>query len=203
MDDGTGPRRLNKIDRVIGKYELADLGDELERCWLREGRDGASTRELARDFNRRVLAVAVDRSDAFTLSDDVGQLYEQLTDETAGDGTLVRSRMEQSGIDVDEVTSDFVSHQTVYRYLTEHRGVNRSEVGDEERRRKAIETIQRLRGRTTAVTEQNVENLRSTEVLSIDEFSVLNDIQILCEKCGRNYDVVELIEQGGCVCERD
>lgn len=203
MDGGTGSGRQPKIERVIDRYGIDGLDDELERRWLGEDGNGASTRELAHDFNRRVLAAAVDDSDAFTLSTDVGQLYEQLTDETADDAALVRSRMEQSGIDVDEVTSDFVSHQTVYRYLTEHRGVERAERSEEERRRKAVETIQRLRGRTTAVAEQNVEGLRDGGALSIDEFSVLNDIQVLCETCGRNYDVVELIERGRCACEEN
>ena len=203
MHRETDSGRVPKIDRVVDKYGLDGLGDELERRWLGEPGDRVSTRKLAREFNRRVLAEAVDDSDAFTLGTDVSKLYEQLTDETAGDGTLIRSRMEQSGIDVDEVTGDFVSHQAVYRYLTEYREAERSEPDDEKRRQGAIETIQRLRGRTTAVAEQNIKGLRDRGIVSIDEFSVLNDIQILCEGCGRNYDMIDLIEQGSCACEQD
>lgn len=191
----------NKVDRVIEKHGLDGLGDELERRWLDQGDEQLSTRELADLFNRRVLGAAIDESDVFTLSGDVDQVYEALRDE-GGDDTLVRSRLEQSGIDVDDVESDFVSHQTVYRYLKNHRKVEQPETPDEERIENAIDTIQRLRGRTTAVTERTIESLRDNESITIGEFDVLNDVQILCQQCGRSYDVATLLERGACECER-
>lgn len=201
-DESGSSTPTNKIDRIIEKYGLSGLGEELEHRWLSDGPDSASTRELADLFNRRVLASVIDSSDVFTLSGDVDQVYETLTADADADSTLVRSRMEQSGIDVGEVTGDFVSHQTVYRYLKENRGVEQPEIADEQRKEKAIETIQRLRGRTTAVTERTIENLRTSDIVAVDQFSVLNDIQILCENCGRSYEVVDLIERGACECEQ-
>ncbi|WP_440988360.1 rod-determining factor RdfA [Haloarchaeobius baliensis] len=189
----------NKVDRVVEKYGLDGLADELAARWLGVDGDQASTRELAAFFNRRVLAAAVDGSDAFTLTGSVDELYHGLTDED-GDSTLVRSRLEQHGVDVDAVTGDFVSHQTVYRYLKDHRELEQPETSAEERVENAIETVQRLRGRTTAVAERTVESLAANELVDVGEFSVLNDVQVLCEDCGRSDDVTTFIERGGCRC---
>jgi len=200
-NDGPSRGPTNKVDRVIEKYGLVGLGDELERRWLGESEERTSTRELADVFNRRVLEAAVEESDAFTLSGDVAQVYRSLVDDEDADETLVRARLEQSGVDIEAVTDDFVSHQTIHRYLTGHRGVERPERTDEERVEKAVRTIQRVRGRTTAVTERTVESLRRTNAVSVGEFSVLNDLQVLCESCGRSYDATDLLERGGCECD--
>jgi ABC-type transport system substrate-binding protein len=197
--DRTGPSI--KIDRVIEKYDLSGMAEQLENRWLGAGNQTqSSTRDLADHFNKEVLKAAVQGGNAFTLSGDVEQVYDVLTDSEDADATLVRSRLDQSGVDVEAVTGDFVSHQTVYRYLTEHLEVERSEKSSEERLDDAIETIQRLQGRTTAVTEQNIQSLKNQNIVSVGEFSVLNDIQVLCENCGRSHDVTSFFEGGGCEC---
>jgi hypothetical protein len=195
----------SKVERVIQRYDLEGLEVEFEHRWLGVDGEQASTRELAEDLNKRVLAVAVNRSDAFTLSGSVDELYRGLTGDDDEDPTLVRSRLEQNGVDVDAVTDDFVSHQTIYRYLKNHRGVEQPERTPDERRETAVDTIQGLRGRTTAVTEQTVADLARNDIVDVGDFSILNDIQLLCEDCGRSYDVTGLIERGGCECrnERD
>lgn len=197
--DDTGP--TTKIDRVIDEYGLDDMAQELENRWLGAGRrDQSSTRDLADHFNKAVLEAVVQQGNAFTLSGDVEQVYDVLTDGEDADGTLVRSRLEQSGVDVEAVTGDFVSHQTVYRYLTEHLEVERPEKDSEERLDDAIETIQRLQGRTTTVTEQNIRTLKNQDLVSVGGFTVLNDLQVLCESCGRSHDVTSFLEAGGCEC---
>lgn len=201
-DSGTGAGSpTNKVDQVIEKYDLVGMGVELENRWLGVDREQESTRDLADYFNREVLTAAVENSDVFTLSGDTEQVYRSLTDDEDADVTLVRSRLEQNGVDVDEVTNDFVSHQTIYRYLKNNRGVTQPEQSAEERKEKAVDSIQRLRGRTTAVTEQTIGRLRKNDAISVGEFSILNDLQVLCENCGRSYDVVTFMEQGGCECE--
>lgn len=197
-DDGSDAAD-NKVDRVIAKRNLGDLGAELERRWLAESEESMSTRELADYFNRRVLEAAVDDSDVFTLSGDVDQVYETLTGE--GDEALVRSRLEESGVDVDGVEDDFVSHQTVHRYLKEHREVEQPEPSDEDRVQRGLDTVQRLRGRTAAVTERTVGSLQNNDSIDVGSFDVLVDVQVLCHDCGRSYDAAELLERGGCDCE--
>jgi|AntRauTorcE11898_2_1112593.scaffolds.fasta_scaffold02957_2 hypothetical protein len=191
-----------KIDRVMNAYRLVGMGDELEDRWLGTGdTEQSSTRELADRFNKKVLESAIDESDTFTLSGDVEDVYRALADGENADATLVRSRLEQSGIDVEAVTNDFISHQTVYRYLKEHRGVERPQRSPEGKLEDAIDVVQQLQGRTTAVTEQKVQNLKNNDIVSVGEFSVLNDVQIICESCGRSHEVTSFFEQNGCGCE--
>lgn len=193
-----------KVDRVIGRYGLEELGDELERRWLGSGNTKQnSTRELAHYFNKAVLRAVIKESETFTLSGDVEEVYRTLTEDESADATLVKSRLEGSGIDVETVMNDFISHQTVYRYLKDHRGVERPKQSTAEKVEKAIGTIQRLQGRTIAVTEQKIQTFESSGLLSGGEFTVLNDIQIICEACGRSHDVTSFFEQGGCECNNE
>lgn len=190
-----------KIDRVIHEYGLEGLGDELERRWVSEGDDRLSVRELTDLFNQRVLRAELEAQNVFSLGENVEHLYRSLVGEGADD-TLIRARLEQNGVDADALTDTFVSHQTVYRYLTEHRDVERPEETGTDRIESVEQTIQGLRGRTTAVTKQSIESLQSKDLITLGSFEVFNDVKILCEDCGRSYDVTELLDRGGCECER-
>ncbi|MFB6223945.1 MAG: rod-determining factor RdfA [Haloarcula sp.] len=193
-----------KIDRVIEKYALDGMAEELEHRWLGTGNmEQSSTRELADYYNKEVLRSAIRESDVFTLGGDVEQVYDALTDDEDTDATLVRTRLEQGGVDVETVMDDFISHQTVYRYLKQHRGVEQSKKSPEEQLEDTIDTVQQLQGRTTAVTEQSIQNLKNKGIVSVGEFSILNDIQALCEDCGRSYEVTSLLKQGSCKCHTE
>ena len=67
----------------------------------------------------------------------------------------------------------------------------------------AVSVVQQLQGRTTAVTEQKIETLKNNDIVSVGEFSVLNDVQVICESCGRSHEVTSFFEQGGCGCETE
>ncbi|NHN42933.1 hypothetical protein G9C85_15035 [Halorubellus sp. JP-L1] len=193
-----------KIERVMDEHGLVDMGERLEERWLGTGEtDQYSTRQLADYVNKEILRSAIDASDTFTLSGDVEEVYSALTDDEDTGATLVKSRLEQSGIDVEAVTDDFISHQTVHRYLKRNRGVERPQQSPEEKLESAAETIQQLRGRTTAVTEQKIRDLENSGAISVGDFSVLNDIQIICERCGRSHDAPSFFEQGGCDCSAE
>jgi hypothetical protein len=97
--------------------------------------------------------------------------------------------------------ADFISHQTVYRYLKNDRGAARPEQTPAERKESAIDSIQRLRGRTTAVTRQTIESLDKNDAISVGDFNIINEVQVLCEDCGRSYDIVAFLEQDGCDCQ--
>jgi hypothetical protein len=192
----------NKVERVIRKWGLDGLGNELERRWLGEGYEQQSLRELADHFNRRVLEQALDEANVVTLEGELDNTYELLTgdDITQGARTQARNRLEREDVDVDDVLGDFVSHYAVHTYLREHRGVEYPSADDEDQRERSVETIRRLTSRLTAVTRRNVENLRSTDRLDVGPVDVITDVQVVCEDCGRQYDAVELVERGTCEC---
>ena len=196
-----GPR--GKVERVIDTYDLGGLGGELERRWTGVDGERESLRQLADRFNRAVLRAALDRAGSSPLDGEVENTYRLLRDDDVSPGmrTEVRRQLERDGVDLDRVESDFVSHQAVHTYLRDHRG---AELEREERSRveKEARTIRRLQGRISVVTESGLDRLVKAEDIALGDFEVLADVQVYCADCGAQYEAVELIERGGCDCER-
>ena len=197
----SGPKRSRtKIDRVAEQYGLRGIPEQMRDLWLGTGDEQRSTRELAGWFNRQVLSAAIADLTAVTISGDVDQIYSQLQGDDTTDRRLIRDRLIQRGVDIDEVEGDFISHQTVYRYLTEELEVEQPTPSPEEQAQRAVETVGRLRGRTSAVARQSVETLISTDQVQLGPFSVITDVQVICEQCGQTFDLPTLTETGGCGC---
>jgi len=51
-----------------------------------------------------------------------------------------------------------------------------------------------------SVTEGKLESLRNSEELTLGKFRTITNLQVICEKCNTQFDVVELLERGGCHC---
>jgi hypothetical protein len=192
--DGGRPR--SKVARVIDAYDLNGFGDELEQRWLATDDSGMSLRELADLFNRSVLEAAIERSDLSVLDADVDRLYERLTDDEVSSGvrTRVEHRLERNGIGVEEVTRDFVTHQSMHTYLREYRGVEQPEPTPAEKREAAIERIQKLQDRSAAVTADAIEGLQRADLVPEGDVDVVVDVQVIYADSGQQYDVFDLIE---------
>ncbi|MGM0592635.1 MAG: rod-determining factor RdfA [Halobacteriota archaeon] len=203
----TGRSKPNsKVDRVISKYDLSGLGERLEAYWIGDADEQFSLRQLAVYFNQRVLRKAMIDAGMDPLKGEVENTYNLLTDDdvTGGVRTQAEKALQREGIDVDELTRDFVSHQAVHTYLTKYRGVSRGENETEEDQvEKGIEAIQRLKSRVTAVTEKTLTTLKNTGRITLGEFDVLVDVRVFCSDCGTQYEVSELLRQRGCDCDDD
>jgi len=194
----------SKVARLLDRHGLDGLGDELERRWTADGPDRLSLRDCAALFNERLLAATLRAAGLNALQRDVETTYEQLTGEdvTAGVRTETRNRLAREGVDVETLERDFVTYQAVRSYLTEYRDASYEGPSDAEKIQSDIEHIQRLLARTLSVTEDRIEGLRRTGRLEIDAFEVLLDAQVLCQDCGSQYAVTELLEARGCDCQR-
>jgi murein tripeptide amidase MpaA len=194
--------RQSKVRRVITDRELEDLGAELERRWTAEGPSGMSLRELADLFNQRALRATMEREGMQVLEGEAENIYELLTsdDVSVGSRVQVERRLEREGIDVQSLTSDFVSHQAVYTYLKKHRGASAptSEAATDMKTQQV--TIQRLRNRLIAVVTNTIESLRANGQLTLGAFDVFVSVQVRCDDCGKQLMVADLFEQGGCEC---
>jgi len=197
----TSSRPNSKVARVIEAYELDGLGAELERRWTGEDGNRTSLRDLANVFNRRVLAAAMRESGQSAVESDVESAYAALTDEEAGSADRMRKRrdLEQAGVDVDAVLGDFVTHQAVHTYLTSYRDAELPDRSDGRIDRK-LETLERLQGRTAAVTESTVESLVEAGELTDHDYELLVDVRAICPDCGSDYTVGDLLRSGGCDC---
>ena len=194
--------RRSKVRRLIDEYGLDGEGERLENLWTAERGDRLSLRELADDFNRRLLRAVMVEAGMNPLDGEVGNTYRLLTDDDVSSGmrTQAKQTLEREGIDIDELQKNFVSHQAIHTYLTKYRGVTQDEQTDEDRVQKGLDTIQRLRSRTSAVSENIVENLANTGRIQVGEFEVLVDVRVFCRDCGTQYDVQDLLEEGHCEC---
>jgi len=197
----------NKVQRVIEKRGLEGLAAELEQRWAGEDGPEHSTRELAEFFNQRVLRTALSNTGELPLDGEVENLYRLLTDDdvSTGESMQARDRLSQAGVDPDGVTDDFVSHQTVYRYLKHHRGIDTSQSSKSttelltSNRQLAI----RLTNRTKSVIQKNIERLNQRDGFTVGDFDIFVSIRFACTDCGESCTVSQLLEQGGCECQGD
>lgn len=201
---GDADRPDSKVARLIDRYGLEGLGDELEARWTADGGARLSLRDCATLFNKRILEAALLDAGLNALRRDVETTYEQLTSEdvTAGVRTETRNRLAREGVDVETLERDFVTYQAIRSYLTEYRDATYEGPSDDEKVQSDVESIQRLLARALSVTEDRIEGLRRTGRLDIDSFEVLLDAQVVCQDCGSQYGVTELLEARGCDCQR-
>lgn len=194
-------RRRSKVARIIEEDDLDGLGADLERRWTAE-EDRMSLRALATYFNQAVLRKRLEEAAIDTLDGEIENIYRLLTGEdvSAAERTRVRRRLERDGLDVDAIEDDFVTYQAIRTYLKEYRDAEyvREELDPIEREK---ENVERLRGRVETVTNGQFEQLRSGGDLSLGSFRTMVDIKVVCEDCHSQYDVLELLKQGGCDCE--
>lgn len=206
MSENQNTRRTSKVQRVINEYELDTLGDTLEAYWIGDGEDQYSLRQLADMFNQEVLRSALTNVGVSTLDGEVENTYRLLTSDEVSSGirTETENSLEREGLDITKLKRDFVSHQAIHTYLTKYRSVDYpSEEEATTRLEKDTETIQRLRSRTTAVTETTLENLKKSDELTLGDFELFVDMRVSCNTCGRSYSVDDLLQNGGCDCQTE
>lgn len=187
--------------RLIDDYDLAETGDEFERSWTAVGEQHRSLRDLADEFNRRILRAAMEDAGVRPVKGEVENVYELLTgaDESQAERTRIERRLEQQGIDVGRLREDFVSYQAIRSYLVEERGAT-YEPGREDRLDREAQNIRNLVGRTETVARDKIEQLRSTDRLAIGQFNVLVDVTVVCADCGGRFQIGELFRAESCDC---
>ena len=198
MTNTDGGRRT-KVARVIDERDLTGMGARLEAAWTGESGDRKSLRDLADEFNRAVLESSLRSVGSAPMEFEVSGAYRALSGEPNADATRARRRLEREGVDVEALTSDFVTHQAVHTYLTRDRDAALPERDRDPRERK-IESIEKLQGRLSAVTESALSSLAASGALDGDEYDVLVNVRTVCPDCGAGQPVSELVRQGGCDC---
>ncbi|MFD1562139.1 rod-determining factor RdfA [Haloarchaeobius amylolyticus] len=203
MTDDSRSRRRSKVERVIAEYGLESWGNRLEAAWVGDGTERTSLRDLAAEFNKAVLRAAIRDAGGSVVDSDVDVLYRTLTDDDVSRSDAVRKRreLERSGVDVDAVSSAFVTHQTIYTYLTNVRDVSLPDEDGNDRLERKTETVQRLAGRTQVITESTLEELGKAGEIADREYEVFVDVRAICGNCGADYPIATLLEEGGCDCD--
>ena len=186
-----------KIGRDCAKYDLSGLDENL----CRRRADGASLRDLQEFVNERVLERALADANADVVGDPEN-IYRLLQDDEVSSGRQaeLRSRLGRSGIDIETVENDFVSHQTVRDHLKECLDVDTSRQSSIDIER-ATRNINWAESRSRAVIKQTLDQLRNTNQLATDDLDVTQTVRVTCTGCGETYRVTDLLDRGGCECE--
>lgn len=194
--------RTPKVERVVEKYDLDGLGDELEARWTTEGDDRLGLRDLAERVNHAVVEAALDRAGVDTLDGEVENVHRLLTDDDVSGGVRIETRrlLERNGVDVEALEADMVTHQAVHTYLTKYRDASLDTGSDAEQIEKDRQRLDRLRAKLSAVTGDTVDRLDRTDRIAVGEFDVFVDVDVLCRDCSTQYAVGELLRDGGCDC---
>lgn len=197
-EEDTG--RRYKVKRLVDEYELDELGTELERRWTASGDDRMSLRDLADYFNRRLLAKSMADADVHVLDGEVENVYRLLTEEnlTAERTEAVRT-LEREGVDVEALRGDFVSYQSVRTYLKNALG-SEYESESRDQRERELQTIRQMRGRMEAVVDSKIEQLREHHDLKITAPQPIIGVDVVCNSCGEQLGVDELLDGGACGC---
>ncbi|WP_254271004.1 rod-determining factor RdfA [Haloarcula marina] len=194
-----------KVGRLIDAYELDGFGAELEAYWTAEGEERKSLRALAELFNKELLRRQLRDHGMDTVDDGVQMYYRLLTDDDASAGRVTDAKrdLEDAGIDVDSLTSDFVTYQAIRSYLQDVRGASYDHATDEEQVAREREQIERLTTRTEVVSREKLERLSKTDRITLGDFRLFVSVDVFCEDCNAQYSVAELLERGGCDCEAE
>lgn len=199
--DGPGDPARVKVGRLIREYSLGDVGAELEERWTGEDGERDSLRTLADAFNERLLERAMLDAGMDPITGEPENVYRILTDDDVSPGvrTETETRLEQQGLDVDTLRTDFVTYQAIRTFLREVRGASY-----ERDAANGIDDVRsvfaRLVGRTTAVVEQKLTQLRSSGRLRLGTFHVRTVVTVYCKDCETQYEVTALLDRGGCNC---
>jgi hypothetical protein len=205
-DDPTRPQDLpnSKVARLIEGYDLELIGESLEHRWTGDGMEQQSLRDLANWFNQQLLATVMDEAGLQYLDGEVDNTYRLLTadDVSMGTRTQAHRRLERADVDIDQLNTDFVSRQAIHTYLTNVRGVSYTTNEGDPVDREAT-NIRRLKRRLSTITNGKLEQLRTADQLTLGEFNVLLDLRVLCEDCGTQYQLSELLDARTCECGQD
>lgn len=194
---GDGARCDCKIGRSIEAYGLRGLDAELVR---KREEQGASLRDLAAFVNERILGAALEDANA-DVAGDAASVYRALTDDEVAPQrqAAVRNQLTDVGIDVDDLSEDFLSYQTVRLHLQDCHDMDtgRSGITTVEEGRKAIS---RTRERDQQVIERTLKRLHRVDALAPTDIDVSVSVRTRCEACGSWYTVDEYLDAGGCEC---
>lgn len=191
-----------KVGRVIERYDLDGWREELVDRWLGNNGDAESLRDLADSLNIAILRSAFEEQNRQPVGGEVEAAYQTLSGDGANPAnrTRLRRELEREGINVDQIEKDFVTHQAVHTYLRKGRGVTK-ETAIKDRAERAGQTIQRLKGKTVAVTESELERVAASTDISLGDPDVLVSVTVTCRDCGVHGTATEMLQNGGCDCD--
>jgi hypothetical protein len=203
----------NKVQRIIEKYDLEHLGDEMVNRWTDPG-NPASLHQLERYMNQQIVQSIIKKQTngmipqeyppeqiAYLLQAE-GSSASRFEDVSQIEITEIKSWFEKNNINTDELTKDLVTYNTIYQYLKNIKGVSASDSQretqtPEERQQKVENRLSNLHQRTEAVIKQGFESLVNTKVIP-KSYEIHLQFRVECTACDRRQSLLKYIRNQGC-----
>lgn len=173
----------HKLGRIKDKYDLTDL-DETLRVRYRSGED--SLRSLAAYVNRQITAAFLEEHPYAP-----NYVYEVLgpdgDDVSTRERNDLRRRLRADGLDIDELTEDWVSHMAVRTYLQDDLDLDTARPS--RTARDPEETLEKLRGLISRDERIVEEALKATESVDVEDISIHAEVYVLDDETGETTRV--------------
>lgn len=185
-----------KVQRVAKAYSLPGIDSELRR---QRTEADATLHELADYLNTRLTAKGLKQAGV-----DIDAEPATVRAALENDGTVSMERRDRiretvaGHLKIEQLTGDFVSHETIRRHLREHLGISTSRGG--------FETVSDLRDALGTYQKQYEDAIEGAlrragkqELIRGSDYNVFST-RVECTHCSNTYRLQELIEKEGCDC---
>lgn len=190
-----------KVCRVLDRWDLTELEDELLARWRGEDGDRMGYRKLAEWLNVTLLRREMDRAGLTTFGGAAASRYERLT-EGGSTGDQLEQSLRNSGLPIEDIRRDFVSYGVVRTHLKDCLGAER-ETTESRDAAWAPDALAHTRRYAESKAEKSVQaavNAGRLQVGATPEISV--SIELTCPACRATVSAVEALEeQWACDCE--
>lgn len=186
-----------KVGRNAARYGIKELDNDLGD---QRRKHQASLRDLADYVNAQFLDAAIDATNA-TVAGDATAIYHALTSDEIPTHRQVEvtDQLTAIGIDVEQLTDDFVSYQAIRHHLQNCLDIDTSRSGVESLE-EGLNLIQWARQRAETVISRTITRLQRLGILTTGGLDVTVTVSITCESCNKVYRPTELLDQGHCAC---
>lgn len=181
-----------KVCRVIERYGNENYDERLRDQWTAPTPERKGYRELARWLNISILRQEMGRAGMNTLAGEVESKYDRLRGDDATAVELER-QLAAEGINIDEVTGDFVSYGVIRTHLLECLGASREETTTEWEPR-AIEIA--TDHAETKVREAVRSLLNKGELESSTDVTTHITTELECERCQTRVPLDRALRRG-------
>lgn len=192
-----------KVGKIAEKYNAQKMANSLGDMWREEDE---SVREIATTFNIHILNLAMENTGMNNLEGEVENIYRLLKDDDVSKAEQIRAkrRLEQNGLEPDEISTDFVSYQTVYRHLTNCLELQNSDLENSEAKRAKIEKrIRSLTNRTNLVISKTLKQLSKSFNSGVQKPNVTLSVTVWCDECGTSMNLEDVLTGDQCQCLSD
>lgn len=178
-----------KVRQIARKYEMNDLGDELERKYTALG-NRKSLRELEETVNLKILDHST-RGAKVSESEYRDCVHRLKSDELE----LTEERLNALGVDGSEIIGDMVSYETIRSYLRNTRGVTADLQYNTPA--KSAETVARVEARLRQILESMLKSHHGRGELPAEP-DIETNFQVICPDCETPVSAVKYLKLQTC-----